>query len=243
MKNRVLKNRLSTVANLFWLYLLFPALILFTFSGCASVDKEYRPPYKEMLKEWTRTEKVYDGLDLLLSVNATYKTEDFRSSYVDRYIEAYQLEDGSKETMAARETEEAELYNEFFLSVTTPDKSLNDFDSKDSVWKLYLEDGTGVKLSTVSIKRIETKNAMTSALFPYIDVWSIGYIVRFPKYSASGTEPIPNAKSRYMRLTVVGMLGNGELKWKLKRAKSEKKSKKAKSKKNGETPPTAQSIE
>ncbi len=194
------------------------SLLLFTLfvfmTGCASVGNG-ASRYADLLDNWTRSDKIYDGIDVRLSISATYRNREFRYAYVDRYIEAYRLEEGSREAMRAREFEESELYNEFFLSVSTPDKNLNDFISKSSIWKLYLADASGSMLSPVSIKRVSNSSVLTSTLFPYMDAWSVGYIVRFPKYSASGTEPIPNEKSAFLKLMIVGMLGNGELFWEL----------------------------
>jgi hypothetical protein len=184
-------------------------------TGCATSGKEAAHEYSERLDVWTRSIKLYDGIDVRLTLHATFRNRDYRTAYVDRYVEAYRLEEGSREAMYTREAEESELYNEFFVSVSAPDTSLNDLDSRRSVWKLYLEDGSGVVLSPVSIKRIATSSALTSALFPYMDTWSVGYIVRFPRYSASGTEPIPNEKSEYLRLRIAGLLGNGSLVWNL----------------------------
>lgn len=194
---------------------LLPLLLAIVVTGCATSGKEAARDYSELLDTWTRSAKLYDGIDVRLTIHATFRNHDYRTAYVDRYVEAYRLEEGSREAMYTREAEESELYNEFFVSVSTSDVSLNDLDSRRSVWKLYLEDGSGAVLSPVSVKRISTSSALTSALFPYMDTWSVGYIVRFPRYSASGTEPVPNEKSEYLRLRIAGLLGNGSLVWKL----------------------------
>ncbi|MBE9528666.1 MAG: hypothetical protein IME99_05455 [Proteobacteria bacterium] len=200
------RGRLSLVAVL--------VLLAVVVAGCATSGKGVRE-YSEQLDAWTRSTKIYDGIDVRLTMNATFRNRDFRAAYVRRYVEAYRLEEGSKEAMDTREAEESELYNEFFVSVSAPDSSLNDLDSKRSVWKLYLEDGAGAVLSPVSVKRISTSSALISTLFPYMDTWSVGYIVRFPRYSASGTEPVPNEKSKYLKLRIAGLLGSGSLVWKL----------------------------
>lgn len=184
-------------------------------SGCASEKELVRPDYHKALKKWTRGTKVYDGLELKLHINATYKNREFRHAYLDRYTESYLLDEGYAGAMLDTEYELAELYNEFFFSIYTPYDSWNDFDRKDSVWKLYLVDSAGAQISPISIKRVDSADPLLREFFPYVGLWSSAYIARFPRYSDTGTEPIPGKDTEFIKLLVVGVLGNGELEWRL----------------------------
>jgi len=86
----------------------------------------------------------------------------------------------------------------------------NDFAESDSIWKVYLEDDKGARLSPVSVSKLDASDPLLREFFPYMDLWSSAYSIKFPKYSETGTEPIPNADTRSMRLVVTGVLGKFE---------------------------------
>lgn len=201
-----------------WLFFVFFLIFL---PGCAGKTepkpKAATPPnYSEVLDKWTRGKKIYADLDARLYMYATYKTFDFRDAYVDRYTRSYQLTAGYRQALLEREKEQSDKYNEFFFTAYTPESRWNDFDRLDSIWKLYLEDDSGNRLIPVSITKVDAGDPLIREFFPYFDMWSSGYIVRFPKYSEAGTEPIPGEKTKYLKLTVTGILGTGELEWRLK---------------------------
>lgn len=172
--------------------------------------------YPEVLNRWTRGAKVLVGLELRLNFNATYKDIAFRTSYIDRYASSYQLDDAYKKILMEKETDQAEQYNEFFFTAFTPEDAWNDFDSRTSVWRLYLLDNLGNRLTPISIKKADKSDPLIRELFPYFDPWSQGYIVKFPKYSEAGKEPIPGKDTKSLKLEVTGILGRGEVEWRLK---------------------------
>lgn len=205
-------------------------VLAFALSGCAgkkeALKAEEKPAengsksekdgYSALLDRWTRSKKIYQGLESRLYIHATYKAPEFRRAYVERYSKSYQVEEGYRKALMEREEDQAARYNEFFVAAFTPEERWNDLDKKDSVWRLYLDDGSGSRLIPISITKADGSDPLVREFFPYFDPWSYGYIVRFPKYSDTGAEPIPSEKTASMRLTVTGILGKGELEWRLK---------------------------
>lgn len=185
-------------------------------SGCAGEKAVVRPPYDDILKAWTRSVKVYNGLDTTIYATATFKSPEFREAYTIRYTDAVKAEDALKKTLFDKETGDYEKYNEFFMSVYTPAAEWNDLDKPNSVWKLYLEDGRGARLTPISVKAVDREDALAKEFFPYLDAWSIAYVVRFPKYTETGTEPIPGKDTEALKLVIAGVPGTGELEWRLK---------------------------
>ncbi|MBI1911632.1 MAG: hypothetical protein HYS21_06485 [Deltaproteobacteria bacterium] len=181
-----------------------------------AVVKSPEAQYQEVLNKWTSGIKLYEGFEAKLYMSATYKGPEFRKAYIQRYAAGYQLEEGYKNALLERELEQADKYNEFFFSAYTPDEKWNDFNQPNSVWKLYLEDNLGNRLSPVSISKVNNSDPLIREFFPYLDLWSTGYIVRFPKYSETGTEPIPGENTKFLKLIATGVLAKGELVWKLK---------------------------
>ncbi len=194
------------------------ALILSAFAaGCSSgraVTK--KAAYGDSLDRWTRSTTVYEGMEPRLYVNATYKDKTFRDAYADRYAEGFELSEAYRSKLLERESEAAEQYNEFFLTAYSPAEALNDLDSKNSVWRLFLDDSSGARLTPVSITRLDPADALLREFFPFFDPWSRAYLVKFPKYSETGAEPIPGPDTSFIKITVTGLFGKGELVWRLK---------------------------
>ena len=191
------------------------AVVLFL-AGCGGPKPVSEPLYFDMLSDWTRSVKVFDGLDAKVYMTATYKDPAFITSYIKRYSKAFKLEDSYAEALLERELGEAERYNEFFISVYTPDDSWNDLARQSSIWRLYLEDDTGARLVPLSVSQVDKVDPLIRDFFPYYDMWATAYRVKFPKYSETGTEPIPNASTKHIKLTVTGIMGEGTLEWRLK---------------------------
>lgn len=190
------------------------ALVL---AGCSSgkaITK--KAAYSNALDKWTRSVTVYEGMDPRLYLNVTYKDKTFRDAYTERYAEGFELPEAYKGMLLVREAEASEQYNEFFLAVYSPVEALNDLDAKNSVWRLFLEDSSGARLAPVSITRLGPEDALLREFFPFFDPWSRAYIVKFPKYSETGTEPIPGPDTAFIKIIVTGLFGKGELVWRLK---------------------------
>jgi hypothetical protein len=174
------------------------------------------PDYWDILKQWTRSEEVYERFETRLYVNATYKSLPFRKAYIDEYAEKYRIDEDLKRVHLEREVDSFETSNEFFLSAFTPVDSWNDFDKKGSIWKLYLEDDLGRRVEPVEIERADSQDPLLKAFFPYLNYWSSGYIVKFPRYDDRG-ELIGGSDARYLRLIVTGIMGHSALEWSLEK--------------------------
>ncbi len=196
-------------------YLFFIAVLLAFSWGCASRRAIVRADYNDSLNRWTSNKKIYDGLAARLFIGATYETLAFRKAYVERYAEDYELDESYKKELLEREKAEEEKYNEFFIAAYSPEESWNDLDKRNSVWKLYLEDGTGSRVAPITITKVDSSDPRVREFFPYLDLWSYGYDVKFPKYAETGAE-MPSKDSKYLKLIVTGVLGTGHLEWRLK---------------------------
>lgn len=190
--------------------LLLASLVL---GGCsqgkgASAGKS---EYLSVLDRWSGGVKVYEGLEARLYLSATYKSEEFRRAYIERYSESYGLGQERSQALLERELEQGQEYNELFFTAYTPDERLNDFDRKDTVWQLYLEDDSGARVRPITVARMEVSEAVTREFFPYFDLWSRAYVAKFPKYAETGL-PMPG-QGQAMRLVVTGIFGKGAIEW------------------------------
>lgn len=185
--------------------------ILLLTAGCGGVKGAAGDGYFKTLDRWSRGQKVYQGLEARLYLNATYKTADFRRAYIEKYAAGYGLAADHAKVLMDRESEQAEAYNEFFLTAFTPDEALNDLDRKDSVWQIYLEDAAGNRAKPLSVASVEGSETVMREFFPYFDLWSRAYVLRFPKYADAGVEMDPEKGP--VKLIVTGIMGRGELEW------------------------------
>jgi len=201
------------------IYLPLLALVLLAVSSCAGPGATARDRYNDKLRTWTREAKVFKGVEERLGVVATYRAPAFREAYSEYYARSFDLTGREKDRLQKADREAAKTYTEFFLSVHTSLESMNNLDDENSSWKIYIEDSRGNRAGPVYIKRLLRKDPVRGEFFPYIDLWSTAYVVRFPRRVDEGAAPIPAEDSTYLKLVMSSVLGHVEMKWPLAGAK------------------------
>ncbi len=192
-------------------------IVLLFLAGCTTMVEERPTPkhdYYSILERWTRTETVYSGVETTLHIDAVYLGGEFRTAYVEEYARRLRLSQEKRENLKRAELSKLEEYNEFILVTATPVEEWNDFDRKDSIWRLYLVDEDGERVEPVSVSRVE-KDAILREFFPFVDEWCSVYRVIFPRLTPKGHTI--GEDSEYIRLEVSGIKGTAELVWNLKR--------------------------
>lgn len=201
---------------LFWI--LNSVFCILFFTGCAAKEEAIKPSlgYFDILPQMTRSKKVIEKLDSKLFVSATYKNWAFREAYIAEYARRYQMDDNEKEKLKEIEKDADEKFNEFFVAIYTPDERWNDFDQPQSIWKIYMEDEKNNRVYPIEIKKTDTNSPLIKEFYPYVDAWSSGYIIRFPKYMIAGIKPFPEENTNYFKLVITGVVGSAEMEWRLK---------------------------
>ena len=184
-------------------------------SSCAGPSASTRLRYNDELTRWTRSAKVYSGMEERLSLMATYRSPAFRDAYRDFYASSFGLTDKERARLAKEDQRADEQYTEFFVSVHTSEDEYNNLDVKGSSWKIYLADSTGKRVEPISVERLVRADPLRSEFFPYIDLWSTAYVLRFPRHLAGGAATLPAADAAYIKLVVTSVLGRVEIKWNL----------------------------
>ncbi|MBU4462544.1 MAG: hypothetical protein KKB05_01175 [Proteobacteria bacterium] len=203
---------------------IFPAIIVIILClGCRAFEpverlKESYDPYhggqyKAALTNWSREARIYRGLDVELIATATFKSSKFRDAYSNEYARAYKLT-GSEKTKVLKDQKNAVLaYNDFLLAAYVPDKKLNDFHKKDSIWKIYLTAGKGGLTAPLEIRKIKKVDAVTTHFFPYITPWKSVYLVRFPAISPAAGKALIDGDAENIKLIITSVLGSAEMVW------------------------------
>ena len=172
--------------------------------------------YQRVLNEWTEEAKVYQDFETRLLAAATFKSWEFRQAYVEKYARIYLLETGSKRDMLDEERAVSSKLNEFFLSIYTPDKELDDFSKGNAAGKICLLDEQGNKLEPVEIKKVKEKTALLREFYPYITPWSSFYQLSFPVDFPGTQEPFITPETGYIRLVINGPSSRAVMTWELR---------------------------
>jgi len=179
----------------------------------ASSDPYQGSNYKAVVMKWTSEACIYRGLALELMSSVTFKSPEFREAYANEYARTYKLSREEKEKFIRDQKEASLIYNDFIMAAYVPDKKWNDFNKKDSIWKIYLNAGNGKKIKPLEIRKIKKINAELTHFFPYINTWQSIYLVRFPVKLPGTDKKIIDDTWSNIKMVITGVLGTTEMVW------------------------------
>ena len=175
--------------------LLFAFFLSFIFS-CQKTTKvdlidqlNSAPEYNKTLKEWTKSTKHYHYEEVEFFVTTTYRSWPLRMAYMKEYTEKFKLSKDEQKAQYDKELGDCNNFNDFFITVFSTKKDINDLKDKNK-WRLFLEEsGTdAARLVPESITKIEN-DSVTSYFYPQVTTWTSNYQVRFSRVlnDAQGT--------------------------------------------------------
>jgi len=188
------------------------AIGLLLFAGCRTLpfpEPEVEGPYGNELLKWQRKTSLYSGLETRAFCRVVYLSYEM----IDAQAKQISLMRAELPDEAARTRDR--LHREtatptVFAILYTPDKTANDWDAKDSVWRIAINLGLG-QVEPQRIERIERPfNAELRTLYPYLDDYSVAYVIHFP-----AQEPPAGFSPTEMNMVAAGALGKMEFKWDL----------------------------
>jgi len=193
-------------------------------SGCQSVgtiekiyssqDPYHGGNYREAVNRWTRKIRIYvGGFDLELIAAATFKSPAFREAYTQEYARKYKLSASEKKKMLQDQKNAAAMFNEFMVSAFTPEKRRNDFNEKNTIWKVYLTRDHTTRVQPAEVRRIKNVDAVITHFYPYVSPWDVVYLLRFPKTIPGTREPVISDPDAPFKLVVAGVRGSAEMVW------------------------------
>ena len=189
--------------------------------GCASVPPAIGEPgaeladgkaearYQAALARATEHREVYSGIDTQLYCAATYQSADFREARTRRQAMFQTWPEAKLDDALLRERAEAAQVHELVFGVSIVDRRFDDFDSKSTIWKLYLLTDQG-EVTPLGIRRVGRANQDMRAYYPYLgDFWTM-YTVRFPVTTAAGM-PLVAQTTRALLFRMSSTLGQVEM--------------------------------
>ena len=167
--------------------------------------------YDAVIASWTRSARVYRGLDNKLFVSSTFHAAEFRRAFAVAFPDIY----GSGGLITRRElvdlSDGIEQYHNFFVSVFTPDVRWNDLSKIDSIWHLSLHSSNGSTTSTSEIVPVKLDENIR-AVYRYPSRFDRGYLVRFPLVNHEGKQLIDTATT-WFSVRIASALGVADLRW------------------------------
>ncbi|MBI5507556.1 MAG: hypothetical protein HY903_02265 [Deltaproteobacteria bacterium] len=162
---------------------------------------------------WTRSAKVYQGLESKLFVTATLHAPEFRRAFPVAFPEIY----GQGGELTRRElvdlSGDVESFFTFFVAAFTPVTKWNDFANESSIWRLTLIGSEEIAVGPAAILPIKVDENVR-AVYPYIGHFDKCYLVRFPLTDPM-SRPVITEKTRGVTLRIASALGVAELVWAL----------------------------
>lgn len=186
-------------------------LVLVMGTGCSSFRTVSRDPgdssqvlYEEALRNWTVHTEIYKGFDPILLTSGTFRSSAFRRAYVNKFAWDYHLDSQIKKKMLADEQAMSENNLEFILAVYSPNPEQPRLDSRDSIWRIYIEkEGLG-RFPPSEIQNLRKQRTQLEQLYPYITPWNQIYRIQF-------RIPKPIKATGQLHLILTGVLGETRL--------------------------------
>ena len=176
--------------------------------GPEAPDPKAEQSYQATLARVTEHREVYSGLDTRLYCAATYQSPEFREARVRRQALFQTWPEGRLDDALARERAEAAQAHELVFGVSIVDRRFDDFDSKNTIWRLSLATDQG-EVTPLAIRRVGRANADVRAYYPYLgDFWTM-YTVRFPLTVAG--RPLVGASTRALLFRMSSTQGQVEM--------------------------------
>ena len=192
------------------------ALNAATPSAPTAQREESGSTYRAVFDHWTREGRIYDGLDVKLISAATYLSDAFRLAFATEYALRYRMTDLEKEKLIQDQKDAAAAYEDFIFAAYVPEKAWDDFDKKNSIWKIFITTDRGNQIKPIEIRKLDKRDAKTAYFYAYVTPWKSIYRLRFPKLTAADYSGTAGAGFDSFKLVVTSVLGSAEMAWRSK---------------------------
>ena len=159
------------------------AIVALCAASCRSLpfpDPHLEGDYGRALKRWTRTVALYGGLETRAFVRLVYLSPEFVTAQAQELSRMRaELPDQAQATLARMREEYGKPA--FFAIAYMPDRTANDWNEPGSVWRIAMNLGLGERAPDRMVRYERPFSAELRALYPYLDEYSIAYLIRFPE--------------------------------------------------------------
>jgi hypothetical protein len=212
------------VYNIVKKLMLFSALIGIVqfFSACSQPRYLIAPDdnmyiladYEDALKAWSAHDEIHRNMIGLAEIDAVYRSWEVRQSYLNS-LRTANISRASLIRTEEREKNQFRKGHEFTLGLYCHDSEWNRLTGMDPIWHLTLHSDTGRPVKPVLIESLDVSPEEAYYFFRDIGHGGKLYRVVFPLMDDL-EKPLIDKSTRLVVLSVDSLLGNMELKWKLK---------------------------
>jgi hypothetical protein len=204
-------------------------IIALAAASCRSLpfpDPHLEGEYGKSLKRWTRTVALYSGLETRAFVRMVYLSPEFVAGQAQELARMRaELPDQAAATLSRMREEYRQP--SFFAIVYLPDRTANDWNERQSVWRIALNLGLGEQPPDRVVRYERPFNAELRALYPYLDDYSTAYLIRFPEPASTPQQisgptaqvPAPRPLESFIpaeaHMVVAGAPGKMTFNWRL----------------------------
>lgn len=200
------KNRPFKFPNSY-IYILL-AIVLIT--SCAHIGTPVQPGrFYKASEDWSRHEKLYQGLDMALDAWVLYENLNVRKAFVEDYCKLYMIDEAKKEGMWTKELANNEKYIAFTVIISADYDEWADLLGENGMWKVYLSTGKNTLLEPIEVKG-ESWSESLKRFYPSLSHWNKIFRIRFLKDELNLA---PGRKDIFLKLIFTGPLGRLELRW------------------------------
>jgi len=190
-------------------------------SGCR-MEPNMRGPqnldqtYEEQLRQWTESGGVYQSLDRVLFVHATYLSPSFRQAFGSQYLSIFGIDPGKVDSDLEMIATSVGRGHEFFMFADTSVYTWNNLEESDSVWRMALWGGPGqLGVPPLSIHHFRGRGPNLQAFFPYLNDFGRSYYVVFPLDQPNG-QPVLDPDHGKLTIKMASAFGEVTMSWKVK---------------------------
>lgn len=190
-----------------------------TFFGCRGlgpikgIGHDLTGRYRSELNHWTRQTEIYNNFNLVLSLAATYQSGPFRTAHAEEYARVFGLKEADKNKRLSDQLEAADSAYEFLFSVYVSERRWDDFETKGSMWNIFLKINDKERLYPEEIVKLKGNDAVNRYFYPYVSPWKSIYRIRFSKTPMKEQAGIVNKMPDGITLVITGVQGRAELNW------------------------------
>jgi hypothetical protein len=164
--------------------------------------------FDDVTDAWTRHGTFRRDYQEVLSVEATFKSPEWRCAHAMRVAKARGLDAAATAKLIEDEKATAAKAHDVELIVTTWDRKENELARPNAVWTATLIDGQGRSIAPAKITRDKRPKHVLRAEFPTVGDFAEAYVASFP---ADPPVLAPGVKS--VRLRLSSERGNVEVAW------------------------------
>jgi hypothetical protein len=161
--------------------------------------------YHDLLKIHTKEARFFSLEQAKVIAHVTYRDAELRKAYVEEYAQRYELPAEERETMLAKEAEEAAKYDEFVISLYTGHRQATQLTAMTSAWRLWLKgEGQEAAVRPENVSSLSSDDPVLLYFYPHVTPnWAKVFQVRFPKNNESGP----------LELRAAGVIANLHFVW------------------------------